>query len=36
MSPPLKRPNVLWGVERTNREFLKRWEAILTEEKAQA
>jgi len=36
MSPPLKRPIVLWGVERTNREFLKRWEAILTEEKAQA
>lgn len=33
MSPPLRKKIVLWGVERTQREFLKRWEAILKEEK---
>lgn len=33
MPPPMRNRIVLWGPERTNREFMKRWEAILKEEK---
>lgn len=34
MSPPMAKKIVPWGTERTQREFLKRWGAILKEEKA--
>lgn len=33
MPPPMRNKIRLWGVERTMREFLKRWNAILEEEK---
>lgn len=33
MPEPLARKLVPWGTDRTEREFLKRWEAILKEEK---
>jgi hypothetical protein len=34
MAPPMPKKIVPWGTERTQREFLKRWEAILKEENA--
>lgn len=34
MPEPMAKKITLWGVERTEREFIKRWETILAEEKA--
>ena len=36
MPAPMRKKLVPWGTERTMREFLKRWSAILEEEKAGA
>lgn len=33
MPEPMKKHLIPWGTERTYREFLKRWNAIITEEK---